>query len=276
MTPGHPEGFMTTLRCHIATTQQQLDDALRVRWEVFGKELELLERTAHAVPRENNGFDTLATTAHVLVYADDVPVATARLLLPNPEVARATGSRLGIDLETKVDLSELGGPGLVFAETTRFCILKDWRHSAVLMWLYAGLHQESRRRGVTHWIASANTETDSAEDAHILFQVAAYQGLLSTRWRARTLTCPRAPEAPAAPFYTPEQRAHARQGRFEGLGLPPVLSLFSGKLGARFIAEPLYDARFRRFSLPLVSALQDVPTSTQKFFDKMTARASRG
>jgi len=267
---------MTTLTCHIATTQQQLDDALRVRWEVFGTELELLERPAYAVPRENNGFDTLETTAHVIVYADGVPVATTRLLLPNPEVARATGGRLGVDLESKVDLSDLGGPNMVFAETTRLCILKDWRHSAVLMWLYAGLYQESRRRAVTHWIASANTETDSAEDARILFQVAAHQGLLSTRWRARTLAYPQSPKAPAAPLYTPWERERARQGRFEGLCLPRVLSLFSSKMGARFIAEPLYDARFRRFSLPLVAALNDVPASTREFFDKLTARASRG
>ncbi|WP_434382879.1 GNAT family N-acetyltransferase [Melittangium boletus] len=267
---------MATLTCHIAATQRQLDDALRVRWKVFGEELELLGRTTHGVPRENNGFDTLATTAHVIVYAEDVPVATARLLLPNPEVARATGHRLGIDLESKVDLTDLAGPGLVFAETTRFCILKDWRHSAVLMRLHAGLYQESRLRGVTHWIASANTETDSAEDARLLHQVAAHQGLLSTRWRARSLVSPPSPEVPTAPLYTPEERVRAHQGHWEGLRLPRVLSLFSGKLGARFIAEPLYDAGFRRFSLPLVAALDATPASTRALFDKLTARTSRG
>jgi len=93
---------MTRLTCRIATTPQQLDDALRVRWEVFGAELAMLGRSAHALPRENNGFDTLATTTHIIVYADGVPVATTRLLLPNLEVARATGRRLGIDLESGV------------------------------------------------------------------------------------------------------------------------------------------------------------------------------
>ena len=266
---------MTTLTCRIATTLQQLDDALRLRWEVFGTELELLTRSAHAVPRENNAFDTLSTTAHVLVYADDVPVATTRLLLPNPEVARATGRRWGIDLESKVDLSEVGGPGQVFAETTRFCILKAWRHSEVLLWLQAGLHQESRRRGVTHWIASANTETDSAEDAGILFQVATHRGLLSPHWRARSRPSAPPPDAPSAPFYTPKERARAHQGHVEGLRLPPVLSLFSRKMGARFIAEPLYDAGFRRFSMPLVSSLAEVPTSTLALFDAVTTRTSR-
>ena len=275
MSPGPQEGFVSTLTYCIAHTQQQLDDALRVRWDVFATELELLERPAHAVPREAHGFDTLATTAHVVVYAEGLPVATTRLLLPNLEVARGAGSRLGIDLESKVDLSELGGPDMRLAEITRFCILKEWRHSAALLWMYAGLHQESRRRGVTHWIASANAETDSAEDARILFQVAAHQGLMSPRWRARTLTHPRPPETPTAPLYTSEERQRARQGRLEGLGLPRVLSLFTARMGARFIAEPLYDARFRRFSVPLIAALEDVPESTRELFDKMTTRTSR-
>jgi putative hemolysin len=266
---------MTTLSYRVATTQRQLDDATRLRWEVFGSELGLLERTTVVAPREVNCFDTLATTAHIIVYADEVPVATTRLLLPNPEVARLNRGTLGIDLESKVDLSGLGGQNLVFAETTRFCILKAWRHSEVLMWLHAGLHQESHRRGVTHWIASANTETDSAEDARILFQVALHQGLLSTRWRARTLAYPKPPEVPTAPIYSPEERERARQGRLEGLRLPRVLSLFSRKLGARFIAEPLYDACFRRFSLPLVAALDEVPASTLALFSAVTARASR-
>jgi L-ornithine Nalpha-acyltransferase len=265
---------MTILSCRVATTQRQLDDAVRIRWDVFGRELGLLDGTTMKAPREVNCFDTLETTVHVIVYADGAPVATSRLLLPNPEVARITGGRLGIDLEQKVDLTGVGGTDLVFAETTRFCILKNWRHSETLLWLQAGLYQESRRRGVTHWIASANMETDSAEDARILFQVASHQGLLSTRWRARTLACPKSPDAPSAPVYTPGQRERARRGQLEGLRLTRVLSLFARKMGARFIAEPLYDARFRRFSLPLVAALDEIPASTLALLDAVTAQAS--
>jgi putative hemolysin len=253
---------MTSLCCHVATTQRQLDDALRVRWAVFGAELKLLAGAVPPAPREVNCFDTLETTVHLVVYADDTPVATSRLLLPNPEVAHTTGGKLGIELEQKLDLSGVGGPGLVFAESTRFCVLEDWRHSEVLVRLQAGLYQESRRRGVTHWIASANMETDSAEDARLVFQVAAHQGLVSQRWRVQARAPAAAPLIPGAPFYTPAERARARQGQFEGLRLPRVLSIFAHKMGARFIAEPLYDAGFRRFSLPLVAALEEIPPGT--------------
>ncbi|WNG39631.1 GNAT family N-acetyltransferase [Archangium violaceum] len=265
---------MTSLSCRVATTQRQLDEALRVRWAVFGTELGLLGNKAPPAPREVNCFDTLDTTVHLVVYADDTPVATSRLLLPNAEVARATGGHLGIDLEQKLDLSEVRGPGLVFAETTRFCVLRSWRHSEVLLWLQAGLYLESRRRGVTHWIASANMETDSAEDAQLAFRVVEYQGLLSPRWRARAFSPPVPPEALSTPLYNASERMRAQQGQLEGLRMPRVLSLFSRKMGARFIAEPIYDAGFRRFSLPLVAALDEVPASTLARFDALNASAS--
>lgn len=266
---------MTTLSCRIAATQRQLDDALRLRWQVFGEELGLLTGPIPPAHREVNPFDTLETTVHVVVYAGEQPVATTRLLLPNPEVALATGGKLGIDLEQKLDLSDVGAPGLVFAETTRFCVLKDWRHSEAALCLKAGLYQESLRRGVTHWIASANMETDSAEDARLVFRVARKRGLLCERWRALSLQGSLAPQTPDTPLYTPEQRARARQGQLEGLRLPPVVSLFARRMGARFIAEPLYDAGFRRFSLPLVAALEEIPSSTLALFKTLTPPAAR-
>jgi hypothetical protein len=263
------------LSCLVATTQGQLDDALRVRWAVFGEELRLLGGPLPIVPREVDCFDTLPTTVHLVVYAGPRPVATSRLLLPNPEVKLLTGRRLGIALEQKLDLSGVEDSGLCLAESTRFCILKEWRHSEVLVRLQAGLYQESRRLGVSHWIASANTETDSPEDANLLFQVAFSQGLVSPRWKVRTLASHAPPEFPVAPLYTPLERARARQGQLTGLRLPRTLSLFARKIGARFIGMPLYDAGFRRFSMPLIAALDEIPDSTLALFDALDTGAPR-
>jgi hypothetical protein len=261
---------MTSLCCRVATTQRQLDDALRVRWAVFG-ELRLQGGDVPSAPREVSCFDTLETTIHLVVYAGGEPVATSRLLLPNEEVALATRGRLGIELEQKMDLSGLSGPGLLFAESTRLCILAPWRHSEVLVRLMAGLYEESRRRGVTHWIASANMETDSAEDARVIYEVAAHRGWVNQRWRVWGRGPSSAPSVPRAPFYTPSERMFARQGRLGGLRMPRVLSLFARKVGARFVAGPLYDAGFHRFSLPLVATLDEIPTNTLAMFDALGA-----
>jgi hypothetical protein len=146
-----------------------------------------------------------------------------------------------------------------------------WRHSEALARLQAGLYGESRRRGVTHWIASANTDTDSEEDARLVFQVAAHRGWLSPRWRVKAPVPSEAPAIPSDPFYTPVERARARQGQLDGLRMPRAPSFFARKMGARFIAEPLYDAGFRRFTLPLVAALDEVPASTLARFHALDA-----
>lgn len=265
---------MTPLYCLVATTQRQLDDALRVRWAVFGEELRLLDGLPPA-PREVDCFDTLETTVHLVVYADSQPVATSRLLLPNPEVAQSAGGLFGIALEQKLDLTGLRGADLRLAESTRFCIRKEWRHSAVLVRLQAGLYEESRRLGVTHWIASANTETDSAEDAALVSQVAARRDWVSHHWRVCSREHAVPPATPTAPLYTAAERARARVGQLEGLKMPRPLALFADKMGARFISEPLYDAHFRRFSMPLIAALDELPASTLALFAALDAGAHR-
>jgi len=57
------------------------------------------------------------------------------------------------------------------------------------------------------------------------------------------------------------------------LALP--LALFAHKMGARFISRPLYDAHFRRFSMPLIAALDELPASTLALFDALDAGARR-
>lgn len=264
---------MTSMHCRVATTQRELDDALRVRWTVFGGELRLITGRVPPSRREVSCFDTLETTVHLIVYAEREPVATVRMLLPNPEVAREMGGQLGIELEQKLDLTGVSGPGRVFAETARFCVLERWRHSEAVARLQAGIYEESRRRGVTHWIAAANLDTDSEEDARVVFQVAAHRGWLSHRWRVRALAPCEAPAIPIDPLYTPAERARARQGQLDGLRMPRAPSLFARKMGARFIAEPIYEAGFRRFTLPLIAALDEIPASSLARFNALADRA---
>ncbi|MBZ4414707.1 GNAT family N-acetyltransferase [Myxococcus sp. XM-1-1-1] len=257
---------MTSMHCRVATTQRELDDALRIRWAVFGGELRLLGGKPSPTRREVSCFDTLETTVHLVVYADRAPVATLRMLLTNPEVALATGGRLGVEMEQKLDLSSLVGPGRVIAETARFCVLEQWRHTEAVAHLQAGIYAESRRRGVTHWVAAANMDTDSHEDARLIACVAEHRGWVSPRWRVRSTVPHESPAIPRSPFYTPAERERAGQGLLAGLRMPRAPSLFARKMGARFVGQPLYDASFHRFTLPLVAALDEIPASTLERF----------
>ncbi|NOK36577.1 GNAT family N-acetyltransferase [Corallococcus exercitus] len=253
-------------RWRVATTQRDLDDVARIRWAVFGGELGLLSEQWALSRREMTPIDTLDTTVHLLVYAGTEPVATMRVALPNAEVAANQGGTVGLELAQRVDLTGLSQPGRVLAEPSRFCVLPKWRRTEAVTWLQSAMYAESRRRGVTHWIASANLETDSPEDALLSWRVAAHRGWLSPHWRVDVPDPRRAPVRPRSPFYTPEERARAEQGLLDGLRVPRSPSLFARTMGARFIAEPLYDAYFQWFTLPLVMALDEIPTDTLKHF----------
>lgn len=48
--------------------------------------------------------------------------------------------------------------------------------------------------------------------------------------------------------------------------MPRSPALVARRMGARFISEPLYDTSFCRFTLPLIAALDGIPSSTLERF----------
>lgn len=245
---------METFDALIAWTPGAIQDAQRVRRTVYVDEEGLLPPQAGAGGREIDAYDDRDTTVHFIVYVHAKPAGTVRLLLPRPEAE----GEIGLDLATKCDLSDLAAGGIAPAEVTRFCVLRRYRYTGVAAALLAGMLAESRRRGVTHWVAAANMETDLAEDAALAYRVARAKKLVSGHFHA----APRIP-APARtprrrPVYTEAERLRAAGGDLTGIALPRTLSLFAKRMGARFVGPPLYDGHFNVFALPLVTALADL------------------
>jgi len=237
---------------------REITDAQRLRWTVYGEEEGLLPASACEGGREIDALDYAEGTVHFLVYSGQDLVGTVRLLQSSAEAARTERGRLGLDLESKVDLGALAAPGILAAEVTRYCVLRPFRSTGVTTALFQGLYAESVRRGVTHWVAGANMGTDCAEDAALAYRVAQEKKLMSDRFRA----APRAHESPQTPrkrpCYTEEERQRARGGELTGLHLPRTLALFATRMSARFLGPPVYDSYFNVFALPLVAQLADV------------------
>jgi putative hemolysin len=265
---------MQAFRCVIAQTEREIMDAQRVRYAVYVEEEGLLPASAGAAGREIDDLDYLDTTVHFIVYSGAQPVGTVRLLRSGPQ--KAEGTRLGLDIESKIDLGSVAAAGVVAGEVTRFCVLRRYRRTGVTAALFAGLRAESARLGITHWVAGANMETDCAEDAVVAYRLAFEKNLVSPRFSAepRDRELPRTPRR--RPYYTEEQRRRAANGDLAGIDLPRTLSLFASGMGARYIGPPVFDAYFDIFALPLVAALSDIPIARARSTERRASEQLRG
>lgn len=245
------------IRAGVADLPTSIADAQRIRNHVFVVEKELLSAHIPTLDRETDGYDALGTTLQFIAYVDDAPVATARLIRPNPDVARAIGEPVGLDLARRYDLRPFAAAGVSFAEVSRMCVLPAHRGTAVLCELYLAMYRESLRVGLTHWVGAGNTETDAIEDARIAHRIAAREGFASDRWRVVPRDGAGGEDPSSHPFYSPEERAQARAGDLERLRLPRTLRTFA-HLAARYMGEPIREKGYSVCSLPLVVDLADV------------------
>lgn len=241
----------------VARTREEIRDAQRVRDQVFVKEKALLRRDASALDREADEYDDLETTVHFVACVDGVPAGTVRLLRPNRDVARALGEPFGIDLASRYDLQPFAIAGASIAEVSRMCIVPGLRGTAVLGELYLAMYRESRRIGLTHWVAAGNAETDALEDAEIAYRIAERDGLVSPRWRVAPQPGASTPGPSSRPLYSEEERARARAGDLRGLRLPRTLETFA-RLAGRYMGRPIRERSYTVCSLPLVVDLADV------------------
>jgi N-acyl-L-homoserine lactone synthetase len=236
---------MQNFRCIIARTANEIMEAQRLRWKVYGEEEALLPASVCVDGREMDARDDCEGTTHIIAYAGQEPAGTVRLVEPSPE----------LDLAATFDLGTLSMPGIVPAEVTRFCVLRRYRCTGATLALFSALHAESVRRGITHWVADANMETDCAEDATLAWHVAREKKLVHEHVRAERRTREVHATPRRRPYYTEEQRARALAGDLTGLALPRTLALFASRMGARFIGSPVFDAYFNVFALPLVAEI---------------------
>lgn len=247
---------MPQIRCILAQTQRRIDDALRIRFDVFARELGYLETNERSIPRECDPFDTLDTTFHLVAYDGQTPVGAVRVLLPNAEIARFHGTSFGLPIETHYDLRVIAGTCLRPAETTRFCVLSEYRGTVVASVLHAAVFRLSLRFGVTHWIAGANMETDAIDDAMIIQRALVSRGFVRNDLCLERRTALVSPLYPRRPFYDDRVRSRALAGD-AAVPLPRTIDSYARCLKARFVGPPMFDQRFRMCALPFIATVAE-------------------
>ena len=243
--------MMSALDCRVVRDARDIADAQRLRWRVYGEEERLLPRSACIRGRDIESPRRRSRYHSPDGPAGGEPVGSVRLLPARPGANDNLGQRLGLPLESTFALS-LPAVSIVAAEVTRYCVLRRHRGTGVAAALFRELRAESGRRGITHWFAAANMQTDHPEEADLAYRLVRARGWLDDEFRAM----PRQPPPGKTPrrrrCYSEAQWRRAEGGELGGLPIPRTVALFALGMGARYLGRPGYDIRYDVFSLPLV------------------------
>lgn len=121
------------LACSLARNQTELEEAQRIRYQVFGEEMGAKLPSA-ASGLDIDRFDMYCEHLLVRDHRSNRVVGTYRIL--PPEQARIAG---GYYSETEFDLSKLAHLRERMAEVGRSCVHADYRDGATITQLWGGL-----------------------------------------------------------------------------------------------------------------------------------------
>ena len=245
-------------RARFARRPGELDDVLRLRYEVFNLELgEGLEQS-HATHRDEDRFDGFCHHLLVEERASGEVVGTYRM--QTSEMAR---EGCGFYSAGEYDLAKLPAEILEDSiEVGRACIHRDHRHKQVLFLLWQGLAayvRSSRKRFL--FGCSSLASQDPAVGQRVYRQLEASGNVHPSLQvpALPTLRCTAEPSHPA----TARDVATGNDG-------PPVLlpTLFRTYLryGAKVVSEPALDREFKTIDYLLLLDVAGVSLRTRQVF----------
>jgi L-ornithine Nalpha-acyltransferase len=262
---------MSSLLFTEARTKSEVDAVQRYRYDVLVGELEIPLLSDPRVRRDVSSFDNLASSHLIVVKQGGELVATARLALPNREVAAACGTRFGFELEYEFVLERLPSFAGTLAEIARLVVRRDRKGPGVVSKLYEGLYAFSRSLGVTHWIGAVDCQTSRRVDASAMHRLLGARSVVSSefaitpRATGEGINVHSSLPAPRMPF--PSEPV-ANQGGAEPK-LATTITHFVNALAARAIGDPARHPGFPgRFVIPMLVSLDALPKATLERFDQ--------
>jgi N-acyl-L-homoserine lactone synthetase len=106
------------LQIKIATTQAELEQAFKIRYQVFGEEFGFLDVDQYPDQKESDEYDGLDITTNFLAIIHNKPAGTIRF---------TRDSSRGLHTENFADLAALRLQGRKLGEGSRFAVLPEYR-----------------------------------------------------------------------------------------------------------------------------------------------------
>jgi putative hemolysin len=239
-------------RVRFARNLAELDEVLRLRFEVFNLELREGLEASFATGRDEDEFDL--TCHHLIVEHRESGKIIGTYRLQTPEMA-AAGQ--GLYTATEYDLSSL--PADVVrqsVEVGRACIAREHRGRQVLYLLWRGLALYMAHNGLRYLFGCCSLTSQDERDGHRAL----------ARLRGRDVVHPQH-WLPALPgFDCGEPDGDSRTMTGEGITLPALFEIYL-RYGGKVCSPPAIDRRFKTIDfLVLLDVAGLTPRAHRLFF----------
>ena len=246
---------MRAIRVSVAESKKELLANLRMRCKSF-KEREgyPIMGGDREVTMEMDPYDALDRTRHFNAYEGGKMIGASRIVLP---IAEATGERYGLPHERKFTVCP-SRPGLRGrrGEVGRVCVDRSYQNRKVHSRVCHTMCEVSLREDVSVWVSSANLDTDSEEEADIMYKLLDQRGSIHHDIETVIKTSERPSGHPRFLFFRDcHERTRARLGKASRL--PRAVSA-DERVGVMFIGSPYWEPELGTFVQPLIAEVRHV------------------
>jgi len=240
-----------TLLMKVAETDMEIEQAMRLRYQVFVKE-EGNMKLANDSRMEKDVFDEYCDHLIVKSSLTDKVVGTYRLL-PGPRSAEGAG----FYSETEFDLGALNLLRADTLELGRSCIDPEYRNGRVIQMLWEGIAGYCQERGYSHLIGCASMHVGSLRDLNEIYSFLLWKKVITSRFGVSPLPTHR---IDGLQWMEVEGREREIMRK-----LPPLLKGYQW-LGAEIGGEPAYDEIFNSIDFLVILDTGKVTRKYRKHF----------
>jgi putative hemolysin len=211
----------------LALTAGEIESALRLRYEVFNRELDEGLPGSYLTRMDKDPYDDYCDHLIVIDTCTTIVVGTYRLM---PGIVAENS--LGYYSESEFELSaikQLPGEKL---ELGRSCVHRDYRNTAVVGLLWKGIAAYVERFNIRHLFGCASLHTTDPEEVNMIFTYLDLFHRADERFNVRPLIRPQDVET---------FQMYDRDLVFSML--PPLMKGYL-RIGAQICGEPAYDPVF--------------------------------
>ena len=236
----------------IASTKEEKNKALRLRFDVFKKEADPASKVPPHKKKETDIYDRFCDHLIVVDKTKNLVVGTYRLLLDS-----RINPKIGFYSEKMFDIANIKALGNNILELSRSCVHKDYREGIVINLLWTGIAKYIKDNHVNYLFGSVRLNNTEPKQVSEFFSFVKNKYYSSDELRVHPLR--------KYAFKELDVDAHLDDYKKIFFSLPPLVKGYL-RLGVKFCGPPAWNPDFGSVVFFILLDIADAPAAYKRHF----------